>query len=191
MMEEPTANHLEKGLFLVASPEIDHPFYKRSVLLLCDHTPAGSFGLCINKRFEVDSLDSLLSDTDEIPSFDELSPRAGGLMQPTQMMLLHTSDEIPDQTLQVADDIYLGGDLDFLERTTEDTNPKLLLCFGYSGWNPGQLEREFLEGSWYSFPAQSEYLFDVEPEKLWQTILRDMGGKYKSLSMIPEDLSLN
>ena len=36
-----------------------------------------------------------------------------------------------------------------------------------------------------------KHIFDIPPEKLWQTILREMGGKYATLSMIPEDLSLN
>ena len=190
MEEELSATQLEKGLFLIASPEIDHPFYKRSIILLCDHTPAGSFGLAVNKMFEVDSLDSMLSEN-EIPALENLSPRAGGLMQPTQMMLLHKCEDIPDQTLQVSSDIYLGGDLEFLEDKVEKNPDELLLCFGYSGWNPGQLDREFLEGSWFTFPAIADYLFDVPPEKLWQTILKDMGGKYRSLSMIPEDLSWN
>jgi putative transcriptional regulator len=67
----------------------------------------------------------------------------------------------------------------------------MLLCFGYSGWNPGQLEKEFGEGSWYTFPASADYLFKTPPEKLWQTLLYDMGGKFRSLSLIPNDLSLN
>lgn len=184
-------NHeLTRGLFLIASPGVDHPFYKRSVLLLCDHTPAGSFGLAINKPFETKVLDSLLTEVD-LPMIEELSTRSGGLMQMSQMMLLHTSDEIKEQTLQVAHDIYLGGDLDFLEKQVVKNKEQLLLCFGYSGWNPGQLEREFSEGNWFAFPANAHYLFEVPIEKLWQTLLYDMGGKFRSLSTIPEDLSLN
>ncbi|MDN3504183.1 MAG: YqgE/AlgH family protein [Rhabdochlamydiaceae bacterium] len=190
MDEQILGDSLHKGQLLIASPEINHPFYKRSVLLLCDHTPAGSFGLAVNKLFEVENLESMLHES-EFPVIDQLTPRAGGLMQPSQMMLLHKSPSIPDQTLQVSEDIFLGGDLDFLEKIIEHSPEELMLCFGYSGWNPGQLEKEFLEGSWYSFPASAHYLFEVAPEKMWQTILRDMGGKYKSLSMIPEDLTLN
>ncbi|MCF7806859.1 MAG: YqgE/AlgH family protein [Simkaniaceae bacterium] len=189
-MNEESFNHLQKGLFLIASPEIDHPFYRRSVLLLCDHTPAGSFGLAVNKPFEVDTLDPLLIES-ELPSLENITTRSGGLMQPMQMMLLHTSKDIPDQTLQVSEDIYLGGDLEFLEKTIAEQSQQLLLCFGYSGWNPGQLEREFMEGSWYTYPATKEYLFQVPLENLWRTLLQDMGGKFKSLSMIPEDLSQN
>jgi hypothetical protein len=40
-------------------------------------------------------------------------------------------------------------------------------------------------------PASKELLFDVAPEHLWQHVLRDMGSKYASLSMIPENLTIN
>jgi putative transcriptional regulator len=40
-------------------------------------------------------------------------------------------------------------------------------------------------------PGSKKYIFDTPTDKIWQTVLKDMGGKYASLSMIPEDLSLN
>ena len=108
-------------------------------------------------------------------------------------MLLHTSDTLPQQTLKVCDGVYLGGDLNFLHEalSTEQGGPYIHLCFGYSGWGPGQLEREFLDGQWLLYPASEHYVFEIPPDKLWQTVLRDMGGRYATLSMIPEDLSVN
>ncbi|MCI5051763.1 MAG: YqgE/AlgH family protein, partial [Simkaniaceae bacterium] len=55
----------------------------------------------------------------------------------------------------------------------------------------GKLEREFLDGDWFLTPAKAEDVFTTPPDKLWQNMLRGMGGKYSSYSMIPEDLSLN
>ena len=108
------------------------------------------------------------------------------------MMLLHTSEKVPDQTLEVCDGVFLGGDLQFLQEIiTDPFGPSVHLCFGYAGWGAGQLEREFLDGGWFLFPAGQEYIFKTPPEKLWQSLLREMGGKYATLSMIPEDLSWN
>ncbi|NGX48150.1 MAG: hypothetical protein K1000chlam3_01540, partial [Chlamydiae bacterium] len=45
-------SELSKGSFLIASPEIDAGIYFRSVVLICEHTPSGSFGLIINKPVE-------------------------------------------------------------------------------------------------------------------------------------------
>jgi putative transcriptional regulator len=105
---------------------------------------------------------------------------------------LHSSDQIPDQTLQLCDGVFLGGDLQFLqEAVMESSGPAVRLCFGYCGWGAGQLEREFLSGNWFPHPGSAKHVFETIPEKIWQTILREMGGKYATLSMIPEDLSLN
>ena len=108
------------------------------------------------------------------------------------MMLLHTREDPAQQTLKICEDVYLGGDLQFLQEVLADQNgPPIQLCFGYSSWMGGQLEREFLDGSWFIHPASKQYIFDVPQEKLWRTVLRDMGGKYATLSMIPDDLTLN
>jgi len=183
-------SHLNKGSFLIASPDIDKGIYFRSVLLLCEHSPAGSFGLMINKSFDIELPDEILN-LKEIAN-RHVQIRAGGALQPNQMMLLHSSDEASDQTLKICDGVYLGGDLQFLQEAISDSNgPNILLCFGYASWGPGQLEREFLNGEWFLYPANPQVLFEVPPEKIWQSLLRAMGGKYATLSMIPEDLSLN
>lgn len=189
-MEPLPYSHLNKGSFLISSPDIDSGIYFRSVLIICEHSSAGSFALIINKSFEIDLPEEILN-VKEIAN-PNVQIRAGGPIQPNQMMLLHTSDLIPDQTLQLCEGVYLGGDLQFLQETMGNTTgPAIRLCFGYTGWGAGQLEREFLSGNWFLHPGSAKHIFETPPEKVWQTILREMGGKYATLSMIPEDLSLN
>ena len=189
-MEPVPYSKLTKGSILIAAPQIDEGIYFRSVIIVCEHSPGGSFGLILNKTFDMDLPEELINLKDI--ANPKVQIRAGGTIQPNQMMLLHTSDQISDQTLKVCDGVFLGGDLNFLQEAMSNAEgPAVRLCFGYSGWGPGQLEREFLGGMWFLQKGSARYVFDVPPEQLWQTILRDMGGKYASLSMIPEDLSLN
>ncbi|GAB4190281.1 MAG: YqgE/AlgH family protein [Simkaniaceae bacterium] len=181
---------LKRGTFLIASPEINEGVYFRSVILLCEHTVSGSFGLMIDKPMDIELPEELGALENWENSHIQL--RTGGPMQPSQMMLLHDIPDIPEQTLQVCPGVFLGGDLQFLQKSLKEKNSApMLLCFGYCGWGPGALEREFLDGAWYLHPAAKEHIFETPPEVLWRTILREMGGKYASLSMIPEDLSLN
>ena len=183
-------SHLTKGSFLIASPDIDAGIYFRSVIIVCEHSPAGSFGLIVNKSLNIELPEELINVKEFVNPNVQI--RAGGPIQPNQMMLLHASDQIPDQTLNLCDGVYLGGDLQFLQEAVADANgPALRLCFGYCGWAAGALEREFLSGGWFLHPATAKHVFETLPEKMWQTILREMGGKYATLSMIPEDLSLN
>jgi len=183
-------SHIQKGTFLIATPDIESGTFFRSVLLVCEHSPHGSFGIVINKPLDLELPEEIMA-TEHLEN-PNVQIRAGGPVQTNQMMLLHSSEAIPEQTIEIAEGIYLGGDLQFLQDSvTKVEGPHLRLCFGFTGWQTGQLEREFLDGDWYIWPASAKHLFETEPEKLWQTLLREMGGKYASLSMIPEDLSLN
>lgn len=189
-MESIPYSHLEKGTFLIATPDVESGIFFRSVLLLCEHSTSGSFGIIINKSLELELPEEIM--TIEQLHNPHLSIRAGGPIQTNQMMLIHSYPQLPEQTIEICKDVYLGGDLQFLQEAISDPEgPHILLCFGYAGWQAGQLEREFLDGGWFLHPASSHHIFEVPPEKLWQTLLKEMGGRYATLSMIPEDLSLN
>ncbi len=190
MMEEIPYTDLKKGVFLIATPEIDGGIFFRSVILLCEHTHQGSFGLMVNKRLDIQLPEDILDP--ERVSNPKIGIRAGGPVQANQMMLLHTSEDIPQQTLEICNGVHLGGDLNFLHETVADEKGAAVhLCFGYAGWGDGQLQQELLEGHWFVHQANVKYVFETPVEDTWRNILRDMGGRYATLSMIPEDLSLN
>jgi len=181
---------LQKGYFLISHPEIEGGLFGRAVLLLCEHNEVGSFAIIINKPLDVE-LPPELIDLSSAPN-KNITIRAGGPVQTNQLMLLHSVPSPQQQLLTVTDDIYLGGDLEYLHELLEDEQqPTVYLCFGYAGWASAQLEREVLEGHWFVYPANKRLLFETPPEALWRTLLKEMGGKYAVLSTIPEDLSLN
>jgi putative transcriptional regulator len=189
-MEHVPYSQIQKGTFMIAAPEIDSGLFFRGVLLVCEHNPLGSFGLIINKPLDVDLPEEIMNIKNL--ANPNVSVRAGGPVQTNQMMLLHTAERIPEQTLKICEGVFLGGDLQFLQDSLIDpSGPYINLCFGYAGWGAGQLEREFLDGHWFLHPASEKYIFHTPVDKMWSAILRDMGGKYASLSMIPEDLSVN
>lgn len=189
-MEHLPYSQIQKGTFLIATPDIESGFFFRGVILICEHNANGSFGLLINKSLELELPEDIMNVEHLVNP--RVGIRAGGPVQTNQMMLLHTSPNIENQTLKICDGVYLGGDIQFLQESITDRDgPHIHLCFGYAGWGTGQLEREFLDGHWFLHPASEHHIFDIPPEKLWQTLLRNMGGKYATLSMIPEDLSLN
>jgi putative transcriptional regulator len=189
-MENMPYSQIQKGTFLIATPDIDSGIFFRGVILVCEHNPNGSFGLLINKNLDLELPEEIINVHNM--ANPNVGIRAGGPVQTNQMMLLHTSEKIDDQTLKVCDGVHLGGDLQFLQEVLTDENgPLIHLCFGYAGWGAGQLEQEFLDGHWFLYPATRENIFNTPPDRLWQELLREMGGKYATLSMIPEDLSLN
>lgn len=181
---------LKKGTFAIATPDIESGMFFRSVVLICEHNTNGSFGIVINKNLDLELPEDVI-EMDQLAN-PKVGFRAGGPVQTNQMMLLHRADGMGENTLEICNGVFLGGDLQFLQEVvTDQEGPEILLCFGYAGWGGGQLEREYLDGNWLLLQADPQTIFHTDVDKIWQKLLRGMGGKYATLSMIPEDLSLN
>lgn len=178
------------GSLLIACPEMVDSFFFRSVILLCDHSSVGSFGLMINKPF-LGELPQELVGLEESAN-PNLAVLWSGPLQPNQMMLLHTAPPSSAASLPLAGGVTLGGDLEFLQESmSSPEGPEILLCLGYCGWGPDKLEQEVLNGEWFLHKGSKNLIFNTPKDKIWQTALREMGGKYATLSLIPMDLSLN
>ena len=111
--------------------------------------------------------------------------------QPHPLSFLLTDSFIPDAN--VLPNLSLGHTLDGLMEIGESfsATQKIKMFAGYAGWSPGQLEDEMKRKAWLTHPGSLELVFNTAPDQLWQTILRHKGWKYKLLSQMPEDLSLN
>jgi putative transcriptional regulator len=188
-MNKPYAE-LNRGTLLIASPDINSGLYFRAVILLCEHGPTGSIGLLINKLPDFEMPQELVA-LKEAPN-KKIELRTGGPLQGGQLMILHSSHEPSDLTMEICPGAYLGGDIHFLEQAAgNEEGPFIRLCLGYCAWAPGQLEKEFLNNLWFLHPANAKYLFETPSESLWRLILKEMGGKYATYASIPDDLSLN
>jgi putative transcriptional regulator len=179
-----------KGKLLLDGGDLTGSFFHRSVVLICDHSPEGAFGLVLNRssgsrvgELVVANLPVILKDS---PLF------LGGPVQPTALSFIHSDNFIPDAN--VFPNLSMGHSLDELVEVGESfSNSKKVKMFaGYAGWSPGQLESEMKHKSWLTFPASLELVFETPPDQLWQKILKSKGGwKNKLLSQMPDDLSLN
>ena len=176
---------LKKGTFLIASPVIESGIFYRSVILICDHSFIGSFGLIINKPLEGKAKGEFLEI--EYP----LDMRVSGPHQIDQVMLLQDQSDNNAASLFITHGIYLNGDSGGAVQQKKRCSPRSILCFGYSEWSLTVLKQEFLDEIWFLCPATSRHIFEIPPKQLWQTLLQEMGGKYKTLSVMPENLDLN
>lgn len=178
-----------KGQLLLDSGDLTGSFFQHTVLLICQHDAEGAFGLVLNRTTANKVGEALVAD---LPETVKESPLfLGGPVQPTALSFLHTDNFLPDAN--VLPNLQLDHSLDELVELGESFSPtkKVKLFAGYAGWSPGQLESELKRKVWLTHPASLELVFDTDPKELWQTILRQKGVKYRLLSQMPEDLSLN
>lgn len=179
----------QRGRILISYPYLDDPFFKRTVVLLCEHNDEGSFGFVLNKYIDV-QLDELIED---LPRFDGRIA-LGGPVQTSNLFYLHTLGDTLAGSAEVMKGLYMGGDYEALREamSTRKLSPDDIRFFvGYSGWSEGQLEEELKENAWLISETEASLVMDTETDKLWQDVLRRMGSPYRVLSNMPEDPSLN
>ena len=179
---------LAPGVLLIAPPMMADPNFRRAVVLLCEHGPDGSFGLILNRPLTL-QLGEVL---DEFYSDAPLS--LGGPVQQDTLHFLHRHGDLIGDAVPVLDGVHWGGDFEAVKTLvqTEVATPNDLRFFiGYAGWSPGQLGEEVEQDGWFLAHADDVLVFDDEPETLWRTVMRRMGGEYALLSTFPDDPRMN
>src|SRR5438094_511769 len=142
-----------RGRLLVAGPTLLDPNFRRTVVLVCEHSEEGALGLIVNRR-------TPLAVGDAVPELaDVLGPGArlwsGGPVQPASIVLLADLDAPPDEALMVLGSVGLvlqGADLADLPLGERGARAYL----GYAGWGPGQPESELERGAWIGGRAHTE-----------------------------------
>jgi putative transcriptional regulator len=178
-----------RGHLLIASPALLDPNFRRTVVLVTEHTDEGAMGLVLNRPSEVGVADAVPKLARVV---DEGAPvYLGGPVQPEAVVALAELDDPTDAAAPA-----LGDWISFLR---PDADPEDLAAgvgrarvfAGYAGWGGGQLESELEESSWIVEPAIPEDVFTSDPEGLWSAVLRRKGGTFVLVALMPEDPSVN
>jgi putative transcriptional regulator len=180
----------KRGDLLISEPFLPDPNFERTVVLICENNEDGSIGFILNKPSLV-NLDDVF---EELGNFKK-KLLVGGPVQQDSMHFIHRSLTNVDGGTKIGDGIYWGGNFEQLKILMKENrvDPGDVLYFlGYSGWAPGQLDEELRENSWIVSPdATAAQVFGLDPELLWQEVLKNMGGKYRMFSNYPTDPRLN
>jgi putative transcriptional regulator len=176
-----------RGQLLIATPVIVDPNFRRTVVLLAEHSEEGAMGLVLNRPSEslvADAVPPLagLVDGDE-PVY------VGGPVEPSAVVVLADFEDPAEAGSLVV------GSIGFVVADEEHTLAaasvrRSRVYAGYAGWSAAQLEAELQEEAWFVEPAQPEDAF-ADPDALWSDVLRRKGGEYTVIAMMPEDPSVN
>ena len=173
------------GQLLIAMPSMTDPRFHRAVIYMCAHSREGAMGLVINQRAPHITLPKLLEQLDiDAPSFDtdgiggeEMAVHFGGPVETSRGFVLHSSDYFAaDSTLPINDSVCLTATVDILKAIAKGSGPnKAILALGYSGWAPGQLEREIQSNGWLNCPADFDIVFDNDLDNKYVRALHILG----------------
>jgi putative transcriptional regulator len=169
--QPPTSASLA-GRLLVATPELEDPNFRQTVVYVIHHDESGAMGLVLNRTIGTGPLDKLLEGLGLDPEGEhelEIELHYGGPVEAGRVFMLHTPDYRVDQTLVVSDLAALTVTPEILEDIAAGHGPRRsMFALGYAGWAPHQLEDELTAGAWVVVEADEELLFDQESDTKWQ-----------------------
>lgn len=156
--------------FLIAMPNMDDPYFAKSLTYICEHNEQGALGVVVNRPTGM-TIGTLFEQV-EIPlTNNELSQRPvyfGGPVQVDRGFVLHRPIGGWQSTLIVDSEVGLTTSRDILEAMSKGNGPDaegMLVSLGYSGWAPGQIEWELGQNAWLTVAANTSIIFDIPPDK--------------------------
>ena len=176
------------GHFLIASPSIHDPNFRRAVVFVTAHSEEGAVGVILNRRSDA-------TVGEAVPQLAQMTDVAeavfvGGPVNPEGVAVLAEFHDPDEAGVVVIEDIGFVALDDALEEGVPELERTRVFA-GVAGWGPEQLEGEVERDDWIIEPAVLDDIFTDDPDGLWSTILRRKGGEYELVARMPLDPSLN
>ena len=171
--------HLLKNHIIISMPNMNDPFFSKSVVLICDHNSHGSMGVILNKKLDQKKSSSEFG-------VETLSKERmiffGGPVMVDFILLLHDDKQLKDNSYKIAENLFLSNNNNsFNQNGIEIPNQKFIS--GYAGWSKGQLENEIKNGDWIVQKARDDLIFETDCEKIWNNAMKSLGFNYDDLSI--------
>ncbi len=178
----------KKGRILIAEPFLPGSYFNRSIVFLVEHNNEGSVGLILNKPvdFPVDEFYK------EFPNYKH-KIYMGGPVNIESVYFMHTLGESIPGSIHVIDNIFWGGDFNYLKKMINSgaaDHKQVRFFLGYSGWDSDQLQEELDEDSWLVSDIDAEMVMRAG-EKMWKEMVKQVGGRYILWENYPENPSMN
>jgi putative transcriptional regulator len=145
------SKELKAGQLLLSEPFMPDENFRRTVVLVCEHTPDnGTVGLIINKPINL-RLNDIMED---FPAFKG-KVFLGGPVGTDTLQFLHSLGNLVEGSVKLAENLYWGGNFEQIKMLMLEEKIKpndIRFYLGYSGWTVGQLHSELKEcEKWEAF----------------------------------------
>jgi len=174
-----------KSSLLVAMPQLQDPNFKRTVVLLIHHSEEGTFGLVLNRPYDLSVSELCESIECRWSGEADQTVYCGGPVQGNTGWVLFDrkglalegvlDDDALDEVTDVGEGLSFAGSIDVLRAVAEAPPRDTRLFLGYAGWGPGQLESELAQNAWLVAPFSLDAIFGVDDDSMWDYVVRGLG----------------
>lgn len=171
-------------LLLLSMPQMADPNFARTVVLLCEYTEQGAFGLVVNRQMSEPAC-TLVRTEPPIDVDPDLRLWVGGPVDPQRTWILMSEAQGPDdEQREICPGVLLSVSHELtLQLLQEPPSGRARVIVGYAGWGPGQLESEIAASGWLTMDVDPGLIFSVPPELMWETAIRRLGTDPANLQM--------
>ena len=175
------------GSLLLATPQLDHSYFEKSVILLSVHsTEDGAMGVIINRPKSLTLGE--LSGEFALSALSDVSVYEGGPVSSDEMILSAWKSAPGSGVFK----LYFGIDQEKAEELLkEDEGIEIRAFMGYTGWTSGQLEMEIAQDSWVVSHMNKDALSDDKGSEMWRHLMQVNSPETAMLPRMPEDPSRN
>jgi putative transcriptional regulator len=164
-------------ILLLSMPQMADPNFAKTVVLLCDYTDGGAFGLVVNRQMEEPAW-TLVKTDPPIRVDPNLKLWVGGPVDPQRTWVLMSEAHGPDEEQrEICPGVLLSVSKELtLQLLQMPPTSRARVFVGYAGWDAGQLDREIAASGWLTMDVDPALIFNVPPEKMWETAIRRLGA---------------
>lgn len=165
------------GVLLVAKPTLTDPNFRQTVVLVTQAADASTVGVVLNRPT------TKRSERSGEPFY------TGGPVMPQITLALFSADRTPAApAFQVTPGVYLSMHPANIEALPSAPGQRVRFFTGFSGWAPGQLQRELRLDGWFVLPVTEEMLFRADTKGLWKDLLERANGSRTDWQIKPDIL---
>jgi len=160
------------GKLLVASRDLADPIFAKTVILLVHYDAEGVLGLMLNRRTDI-PLSRVLDQFKAAKNRSDLVYLGGPVETPAAFALFRSRTKV-DGADPILNGVYFINTKTLFEKVIS-ARPKpgvLHVYLGYAGWTNKQLQNEVQVGAWFIFQADTQAVFDSDPNSLWRQMIQ-------------------
>jgi putative transcriptional regulator len=163
-------------VLLLSMPQMADPNFARTVVLLCEYTDKGAFGLVVNRQMSEPAW-TMVKTEPPIHVDRDVHLWIGGPVEPQRTWILMADAQGPDdEQREIVPGVVLSVSHELtLQLLQMPPSNRARVIVGYSGWGPGQLDQEIAGSSWLMVDVDAHLIFGVPPEDMWETAIRRLG----------------
>jgi putative transcriptional regulator len=157
-------------VMLVAKPELQHPLYSSTILIVKPLENGGHAGFILNKPTKMTLGQAFPEDEPSQKVADPIF--LGGPVNTNVIFALVQREESPGPgAIQLAPDLFLAMAGDTVDSIIQKESDHARFFAGAVVWQPGELREEMQKGAWYVLEPDPEVVLKKDVHHLWEDMV--------------------